>query len=180
MANQGEILARVMDRLASRVPGQSESTVLLCSDAYPNTQPPSDVFLTVTPHGGNFDLYNGGGHAQVTKFCSFSVTIYTRSLLDRADSEAAALIGTEMGVMSVTEKQVLRALLVDDDDDIGVYDPKALDANGNEFRLLRDCLAPASYSAPGAAENAGGITYTRYSLDFTYSFDWDLGQPTKA
>lgn len=180
MANQGDILARVMDRLATRVPGQSESTVLLCSDAYPNTQPPSDTFLTVTPHGGNFDLYHGGGHVQVSKFCTFSVTIYTRSLLDRADSEAAALIGDEMGIMSVTERHVLRALLVDSDDEKGVYDPRHLDANGNDVRLLRDCLEPASFSAPSTAESTGGITYTRYSLDFAYSFDWNLGQPTTA
>ena len=82
--------------------------------------------------------------------------------------------------MSVTERHVLRALLVDSDDEKGVYDPRHLDANGNEVRLLRDCLEPASFSAPSTAESTGGITYTRYSIDFAYSFDWNLGQPTTA
>ena len=172
-ANQGDIISRIVDRLASHVPGQSEATVLLCADTLPQTQPPGDTFIAVTINPGTFDLFGGSGLHQVSKFCSFTVSVFSRALLDRADSEKAALVSEQYGVLAVAERNILRALLHDETDPRKSFNPAK--GPGESNMLLREQITPVGFSAPESLESDGGINYLRISIEFTYAFDWDLG-----
>lgn len=156
-------LTAVLDAVIKRLREQlslSDSTCFLClsDDVTPKTT--SDVFLTVSPDGGEFDQghFDGGGDEQLTVEGGVRVTIHSTLKLDRTGHDSELLSNASRGVLSVMH-EVLRALTGHD---------LVIDTDGNT--TLRRLIAPRGFERP----ERSGERLGRISLYFGLSFDWEL------
>jgi len=116
-----------------------------------------DYFLAVSPGGGRFEPAEQVA-GNVTEDWTFTVTIYVRSALDRADEAEQALLSATGGLYE-RKRQVLAALVGWD--------------TGLAQRQLTYCIQS---SAPQLLERLGSPQTLLWalSLEFGLPFDWEL------
>lgn len=154
-----DVLDSVADRLRQQL-GLSESTCFFSLN--PDSPPPvpTDVYLVISPDGGQFDpsMFEGGGEQQLTVETGALVTIHSTTRLDAGGKDKERLTNTSKGILQMMTK-VLRAL--------SGYD---LTIDGDTF--ARTLPSPQGFSKPTKnKETLGSI-----GLAFNLSFDWDVSE----
>lgn len=156
---QNAVLAATVKRLIDTIQGLTDSTCFVSLfPVPPGPLPPADVFLTVSPAGGQFDphWHDGGGEYQTFENASVYVTIFSRVKLDRSGRDDQKLTHIPRGLLE-WKRIVLRCLS-------GQY---LTDADGNA--LLVNAMLPHTADAAESSED-----YTHLRLVFTTDFLWDL------
>lgn len=141
------ILTLFVDRLIDQVPGFNAENCFLTF--HPDITPPpvtADVFCTVSPMSGAFDLtmQDGGGKFQATIESGAMVRLHSIVQLDQANHATILLTDQTRGIIS-TLTSILSALTCDDLDD-GIKEvlrepvkPTELTWGLNEDRSLATC-----------------------------------------
>lgn len=155
--------AAVLDAVVKRLRDQlslNESTCFLSLTPDVPVKTASDVYLTVSPDGGEFDqaAFDGGGDQQLTAETGVRVTVVSTLKLDRTGHDSELVSNASRGVLAVMH-DVLRALTGHD---------LLIDVDGNQ--ALRRLIAPRGFDRPERdSERLGSI-----SLYFGLSFDLEL------
>lgn len=120
-----------------------------------------NIFVTVVPQGGEFDLSVFDGHAQYGTFerASVVITFWTAIRLDQKGRAATALGEAARGLLP-WKRRVLKTFSGLD----------LQDADGR--RILTALMAPLRALHPSRMEN--GEKHLGISLVFATDFDWDL------
>jgi hypothetical protein len=157
------VLEAIAARLRSELALSEATCYWLIVDRDEQLPPPTSgaTFITISPDGAEFDasLIDGGGVEQVTTTTGVSVAIHSTLQLDRGGRDKEALLNASKGILPIVLK-VLKALTDHD-----------LEVNEDGDTCLREPLRPTGYSAP---QRMLDDKWTRISVYFAVSFDWDL------
>lgn len=152
------ILQWVRERLKTALQLSDSQCFFTADSLNPPVAPPADVFLTVSPGGGQFHLPEAAAGNLMERW-TFCVRIFCRVLLDRADHDEKRLFDATRGLLAWKQK-VLAALT-------GLDNP---DWN------LRGWIAPAAATAPQWLQGGRNaeLNYLSLAIDFQADFDWNL------
>lgn len=152
------ILQWVKEQLKTQLHLSDSQCFLTADSLSPPTAPAADIFLTVSPGGGQFHLPEAApGNLQ--ERWTFRVRIFCRVLLDRADHDESRLLDAARGLLGW--KQKVLAVLT------------GLD---NPAWNLRGWIAPVAAAEPQWLQGGrnGELHYLSLAIDFQADFDWDL------
>lgn len=155
---QEAVLQAIVDRLREQL-DLNPSTCFLSIDPEPCANISHNLFLTVSPDGGQFreGEFAGAGENLVIENTHAVITIFSQIRLDRVEHATSFLTDNARGVLTMKRK-VLKALA----------GHILVDTDGNA--LLVDYLEPVSAPRPQSDRAKIGDV----QLWFSTNFHWDL------
>lgn len=153
-----DILAWVVDRLQANLSLSGSQCFLTADSMQPPQIPPTDVFLTVSPGGGQFAIDESAAGHLIERW-TFRVRVFVRVAVDRADRDGARLLDAQRGLLT-WKQRILRELAGAD----------------NPAWNLRGWIAPVTASEAQwlRAAKGGEIDFLTLAIDFQADFDWDI------
>lgn len=169
-ATQKQILDAIVERLRDKVDDLGDTNCFASDQRQPVSWPPDHHAVTVSVGGGRFPepFYASAGALTLCEQTTVAVTVWLHMDLDRSGRVEEALL-SECGLISDWKPDILRALLITEDDDGNPipWHPVGEDGLG----LLRNMLAPLSCS--DVFTDAAG-EWIGMTLTFGVDFDWRL------
>ncbi|HOM18888.1 MAG TPA: hypothetical protein PK777_16655 [Thermoguttaceae bacterium] len=156
-----DILLWVQQRLQTQLNLLDSQCFLTADNLSPPKAPPTDVFLTISPGGGQFHLPEAAPGNLLERW-TFRVRIFCRVLLDRADHDQHRLVDQTRGLLRW--KQMVLAALT------GLENP--------EWNL-RGWIAPVAATEPQWLQGGRNaeLNYLSLAIDFQADFDWQWTSP---
>ena len=159
--NHIAVLDAVIARLLATIDQLKPSTCFLSLDTRPSIALQSNLFVTVAPMGGIFNVgvFDGGGRDGVLEETGVIVSAFSAMRLDRMEHAAKVLSDNSRGLL-IMKHRVLDALAGHD----------LQDFFGNS--LLTSLMQPVNSGHP--QEALYGEHHVGFSLAFSTPFEWDL------
>lgn len=156
---QADVLDAICAQLITSIPALSTKNTFISILPVPPQLPADNLFLTVSPTGGNFpeEFTAGGGQWQCTEDAGVIVAIFSRYQADRPGHERDLLSEFTRGILRM-KKLVLKALV-------------GQDPTWNTNFILRNLLAPQTAGAP---DYVGDEQLVQVPLKFQTIYDWNL------
>lgn len=162
------VLTEVVRKLRAEITEfATESTCFLSDVSAPGVEIQEDLFCTVAPQNGRFDLQPPIGSAEfgIDEVIQIGVTVWSRMQRDRLEHSAQSLTDGVRGLL-VFKRRVLQALAGRQ-----LYS----DAPENSVPLLIEPLRPVQALHPLAGKS--NDEFRSCSLVFQAAFTWDLLVP---
>jgi len=154
------ILDAVVKRIRSQIPEFSGTSCIVSFKPEPAANVDKNLFCTVAPTDGQFELDNqiGGGAENLVEQAGVAVTMFSAMKLDRSDVHESVLMEKSRGLL-VLKKKLLKALVGHD-----------LQTPNGDY-ILASQMHALRASQPG--EDGQGRVFLQ--VTFSTDFGWDIG-----
>ena len=154
-----EVIDAILGKLRDDLGLNDRSCFLMLDHHTPPPPVPVDLFLTISPDGGQFDaaMLIGGDDQQATIDTGVIVSIHSNVRLDPGGRDQEVLMNADRGLLIMLTR-VLKALTG--------FNPVVRDKY-----CLREYMPPRGFSQP---QRLDGEKRSRLDIHFGVSFDWNL------